>query len=244
MSEYADQWSSSDRKNVFGQVTQVTQMNSEAGAAHGALVTGSLATTFTASQGLLLMIPNMYKIAGQALSIYGDHTDVMSARATGFAILASNSVQEGHDMAIIAGCATLEMKIPILHFEDGFRTTHEIKKVHLVEDDLIDSLIPQEALTEHRNRGLNPLHPDQRGTAQGPDIYMQMLELANTHYDKAPRILQKHMDAFYEKTGRRYELFTYYGAEDATHVVVIMGSGFFVCHDYISTVRASTAVSA
>jgi len=263
MSEYADQWSSSDRKNVFGQVTQVTQMNSEAGAAgalHGALVTGSLATTFTASQGLLLMIPNMYKIAGemlpcvlhvgaraiagQALSIYGDHTDVMSARATGFAILASNSVQEGHDMAIIAGCATLEMKIPILHFEDGFRTTHEIKKVHLVEDDLIDSLIPQEALTEHRNRGLNPLHPDQRGTAQGPDIYMQMLELANTHYDNAPRILQKHMDAFYEKTGRRYELFTYYGAEDATHVVVIMGSGFFVCHDYISTVRASTAVSA
>merc|ERR1719329_836596 len=167
------------------------------------------------------MIPNMYKIAGemlpcvlhvgaraiagQALSIYGDHTDVMSARATGFSILSSFSVQEGHDLGVIASCATLEMKLPILHFEDGFRTTHEIKKVNLVPDEKIQSLIPQDHLREHRNRGLNPLHPDQRGTAQGPDIYMQMLELANQTYDRVPSAIQEAMDRFFELTGRKYE---------------------------------------
>jgi pyruvate-ferredoxin/flavodoxin oxidoreductase len=252
MSEYADNWSASERKNMYDQVTSVTQMNSEAGAAgalHGALSVGSVCTTFTASQGLLLMIPNMYKIAGellpcvihvgaralagQALSIYGDHSDVMSARSTGFSILSSFSVQEAHDFAILSHIATLETKVPILHFCDGFRTTHEIKKIHLVETETLRELVDDAGMEEFRKRGLNPLHPDQRGTAQGPDIFMQMMELANRSYDAVPMALQRVMDRFAEKTGRQYELFTYHGHEEAEHVIVIMGSGYEVVQDYI-----------
>jgi pyruvate-ferredoxin/flavodoxin oxidoreductase len=208
---------------------------------HGALQTGSLTTTFTSSQGLMLMLPNMYKIAGeltatvfhvaarslaaQGLSIFGDHQDVMAARTTGFALLSSASVQEAHDFALIAQVATLKSRIPIVHFFDGFRTSHEVNKLELLRDEQIKSMIPDELVIAHRNRGLNPEHPFIRGTAQNPDVYFQGRETVNTFYNNMPGIVEEAMNDFAKMTGRKYELFEYTGAADAERVIIIMGSG-------------------
>ncbi|MCU0488896.1 MAG: pyruvate:ferredoxin (flavodoxin) oxidoreductase, partial [Anaerolineales bacterium] len=244
MGEFADEWSGKGYKNLWGTIPLVIEMQSEGGAAgsvHGALQTGALTTTFTASQGLLLMIPNMYKIAGeltpavfhvsaralaaQALSIFGDHSDVMSTRQTGFALLASNSVQEAQDMAAIAHAATLEARIPFLHFFDGFRTSHEVNKIEKLADEDLLTLIDQEKVHAHRARGLSPDHPVLRGTAQNPDVYFQGRETVNPFYEAVPGIVQKYMDRLGKITGRQYHLFDYVGAPDAEHVMVIMGSG-------------------
>jgi pyruvate-ferredoxin/flavodoxin oxidoreductase len=244
MGEWADQWAAERRPNLWGTVPTVVEMQSEGGAAgalHGALQTGALATTFTASQGLLLMIPNMYKIAGeltptvfhvaarsvaaQALSIFGDHSDVMAARATGFAMLASNSVQEAMDFALIAQAVTLEARVPFLHFFDGFRTSHEVAKVEPLTADHLRAMIDAELVRAHRARGLSPEHPVIRGTAQNPDIYFQGRETVNPYYLACPTIVQNAMDRFARLTGRRYELFDYVGAPDADRVIVLMGSG-------------------
>lgn len=242
--EWADQYSAEGRTNIWGNVPHVIEMQSEAGAAgavHGSLQAGALTTTFTASQGLLLMIPNMYKIAGeltptvfhiaarsvaaQALSIFGDHSDVMAARNTGFALLASASVQEAHDMAAITSAATLETRVPFLHFFDGFRTSHEINQIELLSDDVLQALMNDELIAAHRERGLSPEHPVLRGTAQNPDVFFQARESVNPYYNACPDILQKIMNRFAEKTGRAYHLFDYTGAKDAERVIVIMGSG-------------------
>ncbi|GAB4821587.1 hypothetical protein N2152v2_008633 [Parachlorella kessleri] len=246
MGEAADQWSTDGRRNVWGNIMQVTQMESEAGVAgalHGALAAGALATTFTCSQGLLLMIPNMYKIsgelmpcamhvsaralAGHALSIFGDHQDVMAVRSTGWALLSSHSVQEAHDLALVAHAATLRAGLPILHFFDGFRTSHEVNKINLIDEAdiraLMDELAP--CIAEHRARALNPAHPHQRGTAQGPDVYMQAIEAANPYHDKMAGIVQEAMDRVAAITGRHYRLFDYVGHLQAEDVVVAMGSG-------------------
>ncbi|MCC6802112.1 MAG: pyruvate:ferredoxin (flavodoxin) oxidoreductase, partial [Anaerolineae bacterium] len=244
MGEWADEWASRDIQNLWGTVPTVIEMQSEAGAAgaiHGSLQAGSLTTTFTASQGLLLMIPNMYKIAGeltstvfhvaarslaaQALSIYGDHSDVMAARSTGFALLASNSVQEAHDFALIAQTATLESRVPFLHFFDGFRTSHEVNKMTLVDDEVVRALIDEKLVLAHRARALSPDRPVLRGTAQNPDVYFQARETVNPFYTACPEIVQRAMDRFGELTGRQYHLFDYEGAPDAERVIVIMGSG-------------------
>ena len=244
MGEHADAWSAQGRKNLFGTVPQIIEMQSEAGAAgaiHGALQAGTLATTFTASQGLLLMLPNMYKITGeltptvfhiaarslaaQALSIFADHSDVMSARGTGFALVASNSVQEAHDFALLTQAVTLTSRIPVLHFFDGFRTSHEIAKISLIDDATIDALIDREAIYAHRQRALSPDHPVVRGTSQNPDVFFQARETVNPFYDAFPGLLQDAMNAFARLTGRQYRLFDYVGAEDAEHVLVVMGSG-------------------
>ncbi|HLF37209.1 MAG TPA: pyruvate:ferredoxin (flavodoxin) oxidoreductase, partial [Anaerolineales bacterium] len=243
MGEWADQWAAEGRPNLWGTVPQVIEMQSEGGAAgavHGALQVGSLTTTFTASQGLLLMIPNLYKIAGeltpavfhiaaralaaQALSIFGDHSDVMAARSTGFALLASNSVQEAQDFAAIAQAATLEARIPFLHFFDGFRTSHEINKIQLLTNDQLASLIDDNLIRAHFERALTPDHPSIRGTAQNPDVYFQARETVNSHYVACPGIVQGAMDRFAALTGRRYQLFEYVGVPDAERVVVLMGS--------------------
>nr|VFK12955.1 MAG: pyruvate-ferredoxin/flavodoxin oxidoreductase [Candidatus Kentron sp. LFY] len=244
MGELADQWSTEGIPNIWGNVPTVVEMQSEGGASgaiHGALQTGALSTTFTASQGLLLMIPNMYKIAGeltatvfhvaarslatQGLSIFGDHADVMAIRTTGFAILSSSSVQEAHDMALIAHASTLESRIPFLHFFDGFRTSHEVNKLTLLSDRDIRSMIRDDLVIAHRRRGLNPDNPFMRGTAQNPDIYFQARETVNPFYDAVPDIVQEKMDALTELTGRKYRLFDYHGDENAERVVVLMGSG-------------------
>lgn len=244
MAELADEWSSKEIKNVWGNVPQIIEMQSEGGAAgtvHGALQTGSLTTTFTASQGLMLMLPNMYKIAGeltpcvfhvaarslsaQALSIFGDHQDVMAARTTGFAILGSASVQEAHDFALIAQAATLRSRIPFIHFFDGFRTSHEVNKLVMLSDEQIKSMVPDELVIAHRQRALNPDHPFIRGTAQNPDVYFQSRETVNSFYDRTPGIVEAAMRSFEERTGRRYELFQYSGAADAKQVIIIMASG-------------------
>jgi pyruvate-ferredoxin/flavodoxin oxidoreductase len=244
MAELADQWASEGKKNIWGHVPLVVEMQSEggaAGAAHGALQTGALTTTFTASQGLMLMIPNMYKIAGeltstvfhvaarslaaQGLSIFGDHQDVMAVRATGFAMLASSSVQEAHDMALIAQAATLETRVPFVHFFDGFRTSHEVSKLTLLSDEDIRAMIPDELVFAHRARGLNPDRPFIRGTAQNPDVYFQGRETVNPFYARTPGIVQAAMDQFAELSGRQYHLFDYYGDPEAERVIVIMGSG-------------------
>jgi pyruvate-ferredoxin/flavodoxin oxidoreductase len=244
MGELADAWSSHGQKNIFGTVPHVIEMQSEAGAAgtvHGALQAGSLTTTFTASQGLLLMIPNIFKIAGEltstvfhvaarsiathALSIFGDHSDVMAARSTGWAMLASGTVQEVHDFALIAQAATLEARIPFLHFFDGFRTSHEINKIERLTDDDIRAMISERLVQAHRERGLNPDRPVLRGSAQNPDVFFQAREAINSFYDDCPDIVQQTMDRFAELTGRRYGLFEYVGAPDATRVIVLMGSG-------------------
>ncbi len=244
MGEWADQWAADGRPNLWGTVPQVVEMQSEGGAAgavHGALQVGSLTTTFTASQGLLLMIPNMYKIAGeltpavfhvaarslatQALSIFGDHSDVMAARSTGFALLASNSVQEAQDFAAIAQAATLETRIPFLHFFDGFRTSHEINKIRLLSNDELADLIDGNLILAHFKRGLTPDHPTIRGTAQNPDVYFQARETVNSYYQACPEIVQGVMDRFAALTGRPYRLFEYAGVPDAERVVVLMGSG-------------------
>jgi pyruvate-ferredoxin/flavodoxin oxidoreductase len=244
MGEHADAWSAVGVKNIWDTVPLVMEMQSEGGAAgavHGALQTGSLTTTFTASQGLLLMIPNMYKIAGEltsavfhvsartlathSLSIYGDHSDVMATRATGWALLASRSVQEAHDMALISQAATLKSRIPFMHFFDGFRTSHEINKIEQLTDDDMRAMIDSSLVADHRKRALSPDHPVIRGTAMNPDVFFQAREAINQFYTAAPTIVQSEMDKFAKLVGRQYHLFDYYGAPDAERVVVVMGSG-------------------
>lgn len=244
MGEFADEWSATKKKNLWGTVPLIAEMQSEGGAAgavHGALQTGSLTTTFTASQGLLLMIPNMYKIAGeltstvfhvsaralaaQALSIFGDHSDVMAARSTGFAMLASHSVQEAQDLALIAHAATLEARVPFLHFFDGFRTSHEVSKIERLQDDDMRAMLDEELIHAHRARGLTPDRPFIRGTAQNPDVYFQARETINPFYERCPEIVQRAMDKFAGLVGRQYHLFDYSGAPDADRVIVVMGSG-------------------
>jgi pyruvate-ferredoxin/flavodoxin oxidoreductase len=257
MGEWADQWSSENRPNIWGNVPTVIEMQSEGGAAgalHGALQAGSLSTTFTASQGLLLMIPNMYKISGeltstvfhiaaralaaQALSIFGDHSDVMAARSTGFAMLSSNSVQEVMDMALIAHAATLEARIPFLHFFDGFRTSHEVAKIERLSDEDLRAMIDDNLVRAHRARALSPDRPIIRGTAQNPDVYFQAREAINPFYLAAPTIVQNAMDKFARIAGRQYHLFDYVGAPDAERVVVIMGSGGEVAHECVDALNA------
>ncbi len=244
MAEVADEWAAQGRVNLFGQKVRIAEMQSEAGAAgavHGSLAAGALTTTFTASQGLLLMIPNMYKIAGEqlpsvfhvsaralayhALSIFGDHSDVMACRQTGFAMLASNSVQEAQDMALVAHLATLKSSVPFLHFFDGFRTSHEIQKIEDIAYEDIAKLMPWDKVEEFRARALNPEHPHQAGTAQNPDIYFQGREAANKNYLAAPAIVEECMKQVGKLTGRQYKLFDYVGAKDAEQVIIAMGSG-------------------
>ncbi len=244
MGEWSDEWQQTGRKNIWGAIPKVIEMQSEGGAAgvlHGALQAGALGTTFTASQGLLLMIPNMYKIAGEltpavihvaartvaahALSIFGDHSDVMAARATGFALLCSNSVQEASDFALIAQAAALESRIPVLHFFDGFRTSHELNQMIPLGDDDLRSLIDETLVRQHRFRGLSPDHPVLRGTAQNPDVFFQSREASNPFYRACPTIVQDVMNRFADRLGRSYRLFDYVGAPDADRLVVMMGSG-------------------
>ncbi len=253
MAEVADEWSAQQRQNLFGQTVKIAEMQSEAGAAgavHGSLAAGALTTTFTASQGLLLMIPNMYKIAGEltpavfhvsaralayhALSIFGDHSDVMACRQTGFAMLASNSVQEACDMALVAHLATLKSSVPFLHFFDGFRTSHEIQKITAPEYSEIATLVPWDKIEEFRARGLNPEHPHQAGTAQNPDIYFQGREAGNKYYNAVPEIVEETMKQVGELTGRHYKLFDYVGAPDADKVIIAMGSGCDVADEAVT----------
>ena len=244
MGEWADEWSAKGMTNIYGQVPRVMEMQSEAGAAgaiHGALQGGALATTFTASQGLLLMIPNMFKIAGEltptvfhiaartlathALSIFGDHSDVMAVRSTGFSMLFGNTPQEVMDMALIAQASTLKTRVPFLNVFDGFRTSHELNEVEVISDEIIKAMIDDDAVNAHRDRALNPDNPFIRGTAQNPDVYFQNREAANLWYQNVPEAVQGMMDKFHQLTGRRYNLFEYYGAHDAERVVILMGSG-------------------
>src|SRR6476619_1670406 len=253
MGEVADAWSTSKEKNIWGMTPLVIEMQSEGGAAgavHGALQTGSLSTTFTASQGLLLMIPNMNKIAGEltptafhvsartlathALSIFGDHSDVMSCRTTGFAMLCSNSVHEAMDMALIAHAAALESRIPFLHFFDGFRTSHEVNKIEMLNEDDLRVLIDVERVVEHRARALSPDHPVLRGTAQNPDVFFQSREASNPYYAACPEKVQAVMDRFAQVVGRSYHLFDYFGAPDAERVIVMMGSGAEAAHETVN----------
>ncbi len=255
--EWADQWSHEGRKNIWGMVPRIVELQSEGGAAgalHGAIQAGALGTTFTASQGLLLMIPNMYKIAGEltpsvihvasrsiathALSIFGDHSDVMAVQSTGFALLASNSVQEAQDMALIAQAATLESRIPFLHFFDGFRTSHEIAKIVPLSDADLHSLIDDVRVREHRDRALTPDRPVLRGTAQNPDVFFQAREAANPYYFSCPAIVQAMMDRFEERTGRSYHLFEYTGAPDAERVIILMGSAASAVEETIDILHA------
>ena len=257
MAEFADQWASERQTNIFGSVPIVAEMQSEGGAAgamHGALQGGAFATTFTASQGLLLMIPNMYKIAGEltptvmhvtarsiathALSIFGDHSDVMGCRTTGYAMLSSNSVQEAADLATIAHAATLESRIPFLHFFDGFRTSHEINKVLPIPDDVIRGLLDEKAVRAHRERALSPDRPVLRGSAQNPDVFFQAREACNPYYLACPVILQDVMDRFARLTGRGYRLFDYYGAPDAERVIILMGSAAGAAEETIDALNA------
>src|SRR5579885_389660 len=263
MGEWADQWSSENVPNAFGSVPHVVEMQSEGGAAgavHGALQTGSLSTTFTASQGLLLMIPNMNKIAGEltptafhvtartiathALSIFGDHSDVMFCRTTGWAMLCSNSVQEAMDLALIAHAASLETRIPFLHFFDGFRTSHEVNKIEMLTNDDLLALINPQRIIEHRGRALSPDHPVLRGTAQNPDVFFQIREAANSYYDACPETVQGAMNKFAQLVGRSYKLFDYVGAPDAERVIVVMGSGAEVAHETVEHLdRKSTRLN-
>src|SRR5579871_3876842 len=244
MAEWADQWRSEGKKNIWGALPIVEELQSEGGAAgalHGALQAGAFATTFTASQGLLLMIPNMYKIAGEltpatmhvtartlathALSIFGDHSDVMACRSTGWAMLASNSVQEVADLALVAQIATLESRIPFMHFFDGFRTSHEVGKVLPISDETIRCMVDDKFLIEFRQNALSPDRPFIRGTAQNPDVFFQAREACSPFYARVPGIVQSVMDRLATLVGRSYHLFDYYGAPDAERVIVMMGSG-------------------
>jgi pyruvate-ferredoxin/flavodoxin oxidoreductase len=252
MAEWADAWMSEGKPNIWGTVPSVVQLQSEggvAGAVHGALQTGSLTTTFTASQGLMLMLPNMYKIAGeltptvfhiaarslaaQALSIFGDHSDVMAARSTGFAMLCAASVQEAHDFALISTKATLESRIPFLHFFDGFRTSHEVDKVETLTTENLQKFIPIELVIAHRSRALTPDRPVLRGTAQNPDVYFQARETVNPFYLACPDITQKVMDEFAQMTGREYKLFDYHGHPEAERIIILMGSGCETVHETV-----------
>ncbi|TFH34998.1 MAG: pyruvate:ferredoxin (flavodoxin) oxidoreductase, partial [Anaerolineales bacterium] len=252
MGEIADEKAAAGQPNIWGTIPNVTEMQAEGGAAgavHGALTTGALTTTFTASQGLLLMIPNMFKIAGeltsavfhiaaravaaQALSIYGDHSDVMAARATGWGMLASNNPQGVMDFALIAQAVTLEARIPFLHFFDGFRTSHEIQKIEELTYDDMRGMIDEEHVIAHRLRALSPDRPSVRGTAQNPDVFFAARETVNSFYEATPGIVQKAMDRFAKLVGRPYRLFDYVGAEDAEYVIVMMGSGADTAHETV-----------
>ncbi len=257
MAESADEWAARGQTNLFGQKVRVAEMQSEAGAAgavHGSLVAGALTTTFTASQGLLLMIPNMYKISGEllpcvfhvsaralaahALNIFGDHADVMACRQTGFAMIASNSVQEAMDIALVAHLSTLKASVPFLHFFDGFRTSHEVQKIDVIDYEDMAKLCDFEKVKEFRARAMNPEHPHQRGTAQNGDIYFQNREAANKYYNAVPEIVAEEMRKVSELTGRQYHLFDYYGAPDAENIIVIMGSGAEAAEETIDYLNA------
>jgi pyruvate-ferredoxin/flavodoxin oxidoreductase len=257
MGELADAWSATSRRNLWGDVPDVIEMQSEAGAAgalHGALQKGALATTFTASQGLLLMLPNMFKIAGEltpavihvaarsvathALSIFGDHSDVMAARATGFAMLCSSSVQEAQDLALVAHAATLTSRVPFLHFFDGFRTSHEVAKIVPLGDADLEALLDQDAIVAHRDRGLSPDHPVLRGSAQNPDVFFQAREASNRFHFAVPERVEEAMDRFAERTGRRYGLVDYAGAPDAERVLLMMGSGCGAAEEAVERLAA------
>ena len=257
MGEFADEWSALGKKNIWGTVPTVIEMQSEGGAAgavHGALQTGALTSTFTASQGLLLMIPNMFKIAGEltstvfhvsartvathALSIFGDHSDVMAVRSTGWALLASANVQEAHDLAAIAMAATLKSRVPFLHFFDGFRTSHEVQKIEALSDDDLRHMIDDTLVIAHRNRALSPEHPVIRGTAQNPDVFFQAREACNNFYAATPGIVQEAMDKFVARIGRKYHLFDYVGDPNADRVLVIMGSGSDPVHETVDYLNA------
>lgn len=257
MGEWADDWMSQGRPNLWGTIPTVMEMQSEAGAAgtvHGALQGGAMTTTFTASQGLLLMIPNLYKIAGeltsavihvaarslaaQGLSIFGDHSDVMAVRATGIALLSSGSVQEAQDMALIAQAATLESRVPFIHFFEGFRISHEVQKVELLDESVLRAMIDDDLVLAHRARGMTPDRPVLRGTAQNPDIYFQARETVNPFYDACPDIVQKAMDKFAELTGRQYKIYQYEGAPDADRVIVVMGCGGETTHELVDYLTA------
>ncbi len=252
MAEETDKMATAGVKNLFGQTVKVTEMQSEAGAAgavHGSLTAGALTTTYTASQGLLLMIPNMYKIAGEllpgvinvsaralashALSIFGDHSDVYACRQTGFAMLASNNPQEVMDLGAVAHLAALEGRVPFLHFFDGFRTSHEIQKIEIWDYADLDEMLNKDALAAFRKRSLNPEHPEQRGTAQNPDVFFQAREASNGYYNALPEIVDEYMKKVNAKIGTKYKLFNYYGAKDAEQVIIAMGS---VCNTIEETV--------
>ena len=258
MGEHADEWSAHGRPNMWGAVPTVVEMQSEAGAAgavHGALQGGALVTTFTASQGLLLMLPNLYKIAGEltsccihvaarslathALSIFGDHSDVMAARGTGWALLASGSPQEAQDFAAIGHAATLATRVPFLHFFDGFRTSHEIQKIARIDDEVLAALIDPEAISAHRDRALDPNRPVARGTSQNPDAFFQGREASNLFYDRCPDVVTETMERFAALTGRHYRLFDYVGHPEAERVVVMMGSGAECAHQTVEALAAS-----
>ncbi|MDR0671774.1 MAG: pyruvate:ferredoxin (flavodoxin) oxidoreductase, partial [Oscillospiraceae bacterium] len=243
MAELADKWAASGQKNVFGQTVRVAEMQSEAGAAgtvHGSLAAGALTTTFTASQGLLLMIPNMYKIAGEllpgiihcsaralashALSIFGDHSDVMACRQTGFAMLAATNPQEVMDLGAVAHLSAIKGRVPFLHFFDGFRTSHEMQKIEVWDYNTLDQMLDHAAVDAFHARALNPDHPVLRGTAQNPDIFFQAREACNTYYNALPAVVEAYMGAVNAETGADYKLFNYYGAPDADRVIVAMGS--------------------
>ncbi|MBR2087147.1 MAG: pyruvate:ferredoxin (flavodoxin) oxidoreductase, partial [Oscillospiraceae bacterium] len=243
MAEVTDTWSAKDKKNLFGDPVTVVEMESEGGAAgavHGSLSAGALTTTYTASQGLLLMIPNMYKIAGEllpsvihvsarcvsshALNIFGDHSDVYACRQTGYAMLCSSNPQEVMDLAAVAHLSTIEGRVPVLHFFDGFRTSHEIQKIEVWDDKDLGEMLNWEAAKKFRDNALNPNHPVQRGSAQNPDIFFQAREACNTYYDAFPAVVEKYMDKVNAKIGTNYKLFNYYGAPDAEHVIIAMGS--------------------
>ena len=260
MAEVADEWAANGRTNLLGQQVRVSEMQSEAGAAgavHGSLAAGALTTTFTASQGLLLMIPNMYKIAGEllpgvfhvsaralaagALSIFGDHSDVMSTRHTGFAMLSSASVQEVMDLALVSHLSSIKASVPFLHFFDGFRTSHEVQKIEEIAYEDMGKLLDWEAVAKFRARGLNPEHPHQGGTAQNPDIYFQGREAVNKYYNAIPAIVEEYMQKVGELTGRKYHLFDYVGAPDADKVIILMGSGGDVCEETIDYLNAKGA---
>jgi pyruvate-ferredoxin/flavodoxin oxidoreductase len=257
MGEFADEWSARGQKNLWGTVPRVVEMQSEGGAAgaiHGALQAGALSTTFTASQGLLLMIPNMYKIAGeltptvfhiaarslacQGLSIFGDHSDVMATRQTGYGMLSSNCPQEVMDLALISQSATLQSRVPFLHFFDGFRTSHEVAKLVEVPVATVRAMIDDSAVEAHRQRALSPAHPVLRGSSQNPDVYFQARETVNPYYTKLPAIVQATMDQFAALTGRQYQLFQYEGAADAERVIIIMGSGAEAVHETVDYLNA------
>jgi len=258
MGEWADAWMSEERPNLWGTIPSVVEMQSEGGAAgavHGALQTGSLTTTFTASQGLLLMVPNLYKIAGelssavihvaarslaaQALSIFGDHSDVMAARGTGFAMLCSASVQEAHDFALISQVATMESRVPFIHFFDGFRTSHEIQKIEEINESVMREMVDDEWVFAHRDRAMTPDRPVLRGTAQNPDVYFQARESVNPFYDACSGMVEKAMNQLAELTGRRYQIYEYHGAPDADRVVVLMGSGCETVHETVDYLTAN-----
>ena len=257
MGEFSDDWSAAGQKNIWGTVPLVVEMQSEAGAAgavHGALQTGSMTTTFTASQGLLLMIPNMYKIAGeltamvmhvsarsiacQGLSIFGDHNDINAVRQTGFGLICSGSVQEAMDIALITHAATLEARVPFVHYFDGFRTSHEVAKVEELDQDDLRAMIDDKLVLAHRARAMNPDQPSLRGTSQNPDVYFQGRETVNPFYTACPAIVQKAMDKFAKLTGRQYHLYDYVGAADATKVIILMGSGAEVAHEAVEALTA------